>query len=362
MTPYQGNEKYIFVSYAHRDGEQVLPMIETLQIAGFRVYYHVDAEDELSFSVDRRLESCAVVLAFISPNTIDSVNARKEINYVMQNQKDMLVAYLEEINSQYGLGKQLTAWLSLHRSHYPTEVSFLNEILKAPMLQEYKKGGNETVSSVSVQAQAVKRMPASVQQYKVGDIIKLGSYVQDYGWEDPIEWQILDIHNGKALVISKYALDCKPYNTTLADVTWETCTIRKWLNDDFLNSAFSESERAKILSVRVPADKNPKYDTNPGNVTQDKIFLLSIPEAEKYFGNNKERECKPTAFAAANGAYVNRDNGNCWWWLRSPGYFQFLAADVDNDGDIDENGNGVTSDVNSDSDAVRPAFWINLES
>ena len=359
MQAYKGNEKYIFVSYAQRDSEQVLPMIETLQIAGFRVYYHVDAEDEVFFSVDQRLESCDVVLAFISPNTIDSVNARKEINYVMQNQKDMLVAYLEDINSQYGLGKQLNFWVSLHRAHYPTEVSFLNEILKAPMLQEYKMGGNETVSSVRVQAQAVKQIPASVQQYKVGDIIKLGSYVQDYGWEDPIEWQVLDIHNGKALVISKYGLDCKPYNETLSGVTWETCTLRKWLNNDFLNSAFSDSERAKILSVRVFADKNPKYDTNPGNATQDKIFLLSIPEAQKYFGNDEERKCKPTAFAVANGTHVNSENGNCGWWLRSlGGYYQTWTDIVCSNGYIGK----YSTNVNNDSAAVRPAFWMNLES
>ena len=216
-----------------------------------------------------------------------------------------------------------------------------NENLKAPTLQEYKKGGNETV--------------ASVQQYKVGDIIKFGSYVQDYGWKDPIEWQVLDIHDGKALVISKYGIDYKPYDTRYTDVTWETCTLRKWLNDIFMHFAFSKSERARILSVRVPADKNPKYSTNPGNATQDQIFLLSISEAQKYFGDSPARKCKPTAFAKSNGAWSSSE-GNCCWWLRSPGRSQNNAAYVNDDGDLFEFGNLVYRAYFP----VRPALWIDL--
>ena len=357
MSIHQGKEKYIFVSYAPTDSEKVLPMITIMELAGFCVRYHTNTEEEYSFSVDKNLENSEMVLAFVSPNTIDSITAKKEINYVLQNQRNMLIAYLEDINSQYGLGKQLNVWESLRRSQCATESGFLCEILKAPTLQEYKKSGNETVSSVGVQAQTAKRISASVQQYKVGDIIKVGSYVQDYGWEDPIEWQVLDIHNGKALVISKYGLDCKPYNTSYTDVTWETCTLRKWLNNDFLNSAFSESERAKILSVRVPADKNPNYSTNPGNATQDKIFLLSISEAQKYFSDSATRKCKHTAFAKSNGVWSSSE-GNCWWWLRSPGYYPNRAAFVGFGGVISEDG----SFVPNDNGAVRPAFWMKLES
>lgn len=349
MSIHQGKEKYIFVSYAPTDSEKVLPMITIMELAGFCVRYHTNTEEEYSFSVDKNLENSEMVLAFVSPNTIDSITAKKEINYVLQNQRKMLVAYLENINSQYGLGKQLNVWESLRLSQYATESGFLCEILKAPTLQEYKKS---VVSSEKAQVPMVTAAPS--QQCKVGDIIKLGSYMQDYAWEDPIEWQVLDVKDGKALVISKYGLDCKPYNTGWEYVTWETCTLRKWLNNDFLKSAFLESERAKILSVRVFADKNPKYDTNPGNATQDKIFLLSIPEAQKYFGNDEERKCKPTAFAVANKAYVN--SGNRWWWLRSPGGYQTCAAGVNVGGSIYATGYSV----NHDDNAVRPAFWMNL--
>ncbi len=194
---------------------------------------------------------------------------------------------------------------------------------------------------------------------EVGDYIFFGSYEQDNntsnGKED-VEWLVLEVKDGKVLVISKYALDCKQYNTSHTDVTWETCTLREWLNSDFINAAFSADEKEMIPTVTVSADKNPEYSTNPGNATQDQVFLLSITEANKYFSSDSARQCEPTDYAVANGTYVNSSNGNCWWWLRSPGYRRNDAAYVDTDGDVSEYG----YDVNYDYYAVRPALWIDL--
>lgn len=186
--------------------------------------------------------------------------------------------------------------------------------------------------------------------------------------KDAIEWLILEVKDGKVLLLSKYALDCKQYNTSGINVTWETCSLRKWLNDEFVNVAFTDDEKAMISMVTVSADKNPKYDTNPGNDTQDKVFLLSITEANKYFDLGSARQCKPTAYAIADGAYVNDSNGNCWWWLRSPGYNQDYVANVGSDGGVRElgiSGGGVSVGgryVHYDDIAVRPALWINLDS
>ena len=200
-----------------------------------------------------------------------------------------------------------------------------------------------------------------VKSVNVGDTYRFGSYEQDNnksnGQED-IEWLVLAKEGTKILVISKEALDRKPYNTSYTDVTWETCTLRKWLNNDFINAAFSADERTMIPTVTVSADKNPDYSTNPGNATQDQVFLLSITEVNKYFSSDGARQCKPTDCAVANGAYVNSSNGNRWWWLRSPGVYQISAAVVAVGGGVSENG----SSVNDDSGAVRPALWIDLNS
>lgn len=155
---------------------------------------------------------------------------------------------------------------------------------------------------------------------------------------------------------SKYALDCKRYNTSYTDVTWENCTLRKWLNNDFINAAFTAEERAKIPTVTVSADKNPQYDTDPGNATQDQVFLLSIVEAKKYFSSDSAKQCSPTNYAVANGAYKSNDN-ICWWWLRSPGCYQSSVAFVDFDGSVGRGGHYVDNDIS----AVRPAMWISID-
>lgn len=200
----------------------------------------------------------------------------------------------------------------------------------------------------------------------VRDKITFGTYEQDNvtsnGTED-IEWLVLAKENNKILVISDKALDSQPYNEKRQSITWEQCSLRKWLNDSFLNAAFSEEERALIQNTTVSADKNPSYNTSPGNATTDKVFLLSINEAKKYFNSNDARKCAPTAYAKAQGANTNNTNKTpsgadaCWWWLRSPGNYQNYAAHVLSDGSVYYRG----YNINYDHFCVRPALWISIE-
>ena len=200
-----------------------------------------------------------------------------------------------------------------------------------------------------------------IKNIKVGDTYSFGAYEQDNNTangKENVEWLVLAKEGDKILVISKYALDCKPYNTSDTDVTWETCSLRKWLNGSFLNSTFSEEERKMIPSIAVGADKNPRYDTNPGNDTKDSIFLLSIIEVEQYFNSDRSRQCQGTAYCYSQGAY-KADNGYCWWWLRSPGWTPTSAANISFNGSVGDGGSGRSSDSNYI--AVRPAMWIDFE-
>ena len=195
---------------------------------------------------------------------------------------------------------------------------------------------------------------------KAGDYVFFGSYEQDNntsnGKED-IEWLVLEVKDGKALVISKYALDCMQYNSSYTNVTWETCTLRKWLNIEFINSAFSDDERKMISLATVSADRNPGYSTNPGKETEDRVFLLSIAEISVFFDSDSARQCSPTNYAIANGVHIISSMDSCHWWLRSSGKDQKLAAVVASDGFISEFG----SNVNNGNNAVRPALWIDLD-
>lgn len=204
-----------------------------------------------------------------------------------------------------------------------------------------------------------------LKSVSVGDKVRFGTYEQDNdisnGKED-IEWRVLAKENNRILVISDKALDCQLYNVKYDVVTWKTCTLRKWLNDDFFNSAFTDVEKMCIPIVTVSADENPKYSTYSGKTTKDKIFLLSTKEAEKYFVDDEERKCIPTDYAIAQGVYTSDNHtingvGTCYWWLRSPGSIQSCATLVYADGVFSERG----YDVNRSCSAVRPAMWITIE-
>ena len=210
--------------------------------------------------------------------------------------------------------------------------------------------------------QSVKQ--ALIKNAKVGDIVYFGTYEQDNdtsNGKENIEWLVLAKKDNKILVISDKALDCQPYNTSDDYVTWEKCTLREWLNNDFINAAFSDDEKAMIPTVTVSADSNLKYNTNPGNTTKDKVFLLSIVEAEKYFTSDEARMCIPTEYVISNVStsdeYTKDGKATCWWRLRSPGALQYYAAKVDFDGDVDEFG----IDVDYDIGGVRPALWITID-
>lgn len=191
----------------------------------------------------------------------------------------------------------------------------------------------------------------------VGKTFTFGHYEQDNNTgngKEAIEWQVLDVKGDKVLIISKNTLDAKVYNDSYTSITWEKCTLRTWLNKDFLNAAFSAAEQAGIETTTVDNSKAQGYSgfsTNGGNNTQDKIFLLSYAEAWKYFDSDSARVSTPTKYAKAQRSDSNR------WWLRSPGYFQDSAALVGSEGSH----YNIILDVN-DTRGVRPALWVNLES
>ena len=211
----------------------------------------------------------------------------------------------------------------------------------------------------------------------VGNTVTFGTYPQTSSGTDQtaIEWIVLEVQGNKALLISKYGLDAKPYNTEFTNVTWETCTLRTWLNNDFCNKAFSTAEKGAILTTTVDNSSSQgcsEWHTNGGNNTQDMVFLLSYAEANKYFcaqlfsetesDNKQDSLLAPTAYAIKQGAATSSTyettEGKAvgWWWLRSPGTNQHDAALVY------ETGSLLYELVEAEGCSIRPALWINLES
>ena len=186
-----------------------------------------------------------------------------------------------------------------------------------------------------------------------------------------IEWRVLEVRGSSALLISRYGLDAKPYNEKRAAVTWETCSLRAWLNGDFFRRAFNTQEKDAIPYVRVDngADQgNSAWRTDGGNATQDRVFLLSCAETSKYLGvarrakNSAIARAQPTEWAFRHsGTFINSgyrtvDGGGAgWWWLRSSVRNAVCAACVSVDGSLD------SKDVDWEIGCVRPAIWVRLD-
>ena len=204
---------------------------------------------------------------------------------------------------------------------------------------------------------------------QIGQTIEFGSYWQSADKSDgktPIKWKVLAKVEDKALLISEFALDRKPFNSINEEINWKGSTLRLWLNDEFLNTAFSTKEQNLIQTTCIMGDKNTRYNTYFSYEVNDKIFILSIDEAEKYFNRYEYLQCLPTKYTKPVGILLtNRTNctksgqSTCLWWLRSPGSKLFYAAYVDHDGKINLYGQDVNSPYYY---CVRPALWIKLDS
>ncbi len=154
-------------------------------------------------------------------------------------------------------------------------------------------------------------------------------------------WRVLDVDREQetALLIADAQAAEKPYHEKGESITWEKCTLRAWLNGEYYEKTFSDAEKAAILATWHENPNNPQDGTAGGNPTTDRIFLLSIEEAERYFRDDKDR-------AAGR-----------WWWLRSSGGFGYRAAYVYSGGGLYALGYDV-----SRRHGIRPAFKINLKS
>ncbi len=210
-----------------------------------------------------------------------------------------------------------------------------------------------------IEESAVSTADSSVllNNLKVGDVFTFGEYEQDNVSADgveAIEWVVLSKGADRILAVSKFALDAKPYNEYSDDVTWETSALREWLNGEFYDTAFDYFEKEQILKVTLENPDNERYGTKGGERTRDKIFLLSVDEANKYYKTDDDRICEASPFAQAHGAYAGRSNGATFWWLRTPGDDVTSVVSVDNAGSIYLGGDII----DTEGVAVRPAMWL----
>ena len=211
-----------------------------------------------------------------------------------------------------------------------------------------------------------------IKNSKAGDTILFGNYEQDNdltNGKEEIEWTVLKRDQNKILIISKYIL-CplkildEPYEpyaliNSGRTITWETSHARKWLNSDFINSAFSSEERDCIITTFITDNYSPYWNQPEENDTYDKVFLLSIKEVLELMPSENERTSEPTDYAIGLGMYDEKHGDSEYynsWWTRSRGSNGYCFTYIFKKGEIGKHGHLVTVDVVG----ARPALWIEV--
>ncbi len=327
---------------------------------------------------------CAAFVIVLITVIIPNLKRSRAMALIDTGDYETAYALLEEIDeSDTVAGKYARAMTLLDDNKYNLAYAYLEEIgdNEAILSNKYDraialidsgdyenayhllKGLNYKDSAERLKS-IIESIQSRLSSAQVGELVTFGSYEQDNnasnGKED-IEWLVLEKDGGRMLLISRYALSCEKYNLAGENVTWETCSLRSWLNETLLYSAFKNTiDRDCILSTTIKAldNRNTSYGQSPAeNDTTDKVFILSMTEVRKYFNSDDARKCRGTAFCYAQGAFKSNTNSNGVWWLRSPGRNSSYAAVVNEFGSVFPSGTAAIDD----RIAVRPAMWINLE-
>jgi hypothetical protein len=223
------------------------------------------------------------------------------------------------------------------------------------------------VSSSPAESTALTSSPISTSSADtaVGTVIQLGKYEQDNNIDngkEPIDWVVLAVEDDRMLLTSVYALELMPYNNSHTHTTWETATLRSWLNEEFFENAFSNEEKAGIQTTQIDNnDSVTNYSVNPGgNDTLDKVFLLSIYEARKYIPGDAALNTPVTAYLSAKAAgflYEDEDGReSAFWWSRSIGAGAFPPGEYY--ASVFSSAGTFSRQVDNSTICVRPAIWI----
>jgi len=189
----------------------------------------------------------------------------------------------------------------------------------------------------------VKRIKRTKDKHKGRKVS--GIYPYKYFKYEPIRWRIIEKNSESITLIADKVLECLKYNEDKVDMTWKDCSLRKWLNNDFYQVAFTGEERSVILSTN--------NDNGEGIRTIDKVYLLSYNEAKNMFENDEDRRVNTTYFSDRDCLHVTDGCGS--WWLRTRGLEPYEASYVSEDGNINYLGQWVNSEFD-----VRPVIKLNL--
>jgi len=328
--------------------------------------------------------TCVSILAVGSGVYINYNNKLTKYNAAAQSlaegQYDVAIsefAQLEDFKDSQNMvieSKYQKAMSFFDNGQYKEAITILNELSGYSSSADVIKQANAKLEEARLQ---------SIKSSNVGETVIWGEYEQDNdnsNGKENVEWLILDIKDNQALLISKYIIDCQPYNSYDRKVTWENCSLRTYMNGTMISNLFTTEQQKYIVNAPLKNENSPWFGTDGGNDTTDKLFILSQSEAGKYFKTDESREAEASAYVTAK--HSEKENSferacgefGCeydMWWLRTPGADpKEKSANweqvVTSWGEVGYNWttlDGGISDIGLNVDThvgIRPVLWIDL--
>ena len=170
-------------------------------------------------------------------------------------------------------------------------------------------------------------------EFQVGETVVFGNYKGN-----PLRWKVLAKEGRKFLLLSEDVIDHIPFHFERSEATWSNCSLRSWLNRQFMEEAFTLQERMSILLIHHQNNIDPRWDNNNGADTKDKAFVFNLKELNEYLPDIKDRAIGD------------------WWWLRGHGCSNTNQQAVYADGTVYADGVGS----HHDDVGVRAAMWVNV--
>ena len=386
FEPVKTGERY-FISYKTEDTKIVGRIARCLNQKGVPMwydYYGIEKGKRWEIEITKNIRECKAVILFATKNVFghEDTYLRMEYKIAKRYNKTVYVVWLErpEVDD---IHDDLLSWyfevdelqgLITTTGEEPDEIAW-RMIKEIPLID-----GRTPQPPIPIYGKTTgeddKLGGRPRRTVHAGDEIPFGRYPQGpKGEVEDLIWRVLDIDEKqhRALLITKRLIDGVPYHERYEGITWGNCTLQDWMNGKFMDDAFNEQEKSEIAMVRIDNPDNPIHGINGGKPTEDKVFALSIEEANKYFKDNGDRMAAVSWYLYNKGIYTTSKSNKeynqyftiyrlksgeetGWWWLRSPGITSFEAAHVLPNGDIDEDGHAV----NIPGVSVRPALWLKI--
>ena len=366
--------KRYFVSYKSEDTERIGEITRKLNQMGVPMWYDYGIEKGKRWTreINKNINECEAVILFATKALFayEDTYVQKEFQLAEIFKKSIYIVWVDNVSTD-DVNTLIMDWfVDLKNLQGTSVIEETVDKMAWTIVNEFHLINGMPPQPLSPTYQP----PVPRLNVRVGDRIPFGQYPQGANGEvQPLEWRVLAVENGRALLITDKLSDAVIYNSWCTEATWETCRLREWMNDVFFYKAFDSSQQALIAKVTIQNPNNPEFGTKGGNDTQDKIFALSFAEAQRYFRDDDDRMAAVTEYAKKRGVNTLDDQlaeraglKNSLptgekagiWWLRSPGYKNNkFALVVGISGNLPLSGDSL----DMEGHAVRPALWLNLE-